>query len=212
MSGTDDLITRLADQAGAEPRRSAASFRRLFLSSVLLSLAVALALSVTGLGALRAPLPHLVEFGPFQFKMAGAALLAGAAFFLARRAAIPGSARASWLLILPGIAPFLLDAILDPWGPPAAAGGSDEVNCALAIALAALPALWLILRALKNAAPTRPGWTGALAGLLAGALGAAGHSLACYNDGGVMVTLFYGAALIFMTGLGALIGRKTLRW
>jgi hypothetical protein len=211
MSGTDDLIGNLAVQAGAAPRRSAASFRRLFLLSSLLSLAIALALSVTGLGALRAPLPHLFEFGPFQYKMAGAALLACAAFYLARRAAIPGSARASWLLILPGIAPFLLDVILDPWGPPAGDGG-DKVNCAVAIALAALPALWLILRALKNAAPTRPGWTGALAGLLAGALGAAGHSLACYNDGGVMVALFYGAALIFMTGLGALIGRKTLRW
>ena len=211
MSGTDDLIGNLAAQAGAEPRRSAASFRRLFLLSSLLSLVVALALSVTGLGALRAPLPHLLEFGPFQFKIAGAFLLACGAFFLARRAAIPGSGKASWLLILPGIAPFILAALLDPWGP-GAADGDDTVNCALAIALAALPALWLLLRALKNAAPTRPGWTGALAGLLAGAMGTAGHSLACYNDGGIMVGVWYGAALIFMTGLGALIGRKALHW
>jgi len=211
MSGTDDLIGSLAAQAGAEPRRSAASFRRLFLLSSLLSLAIALALSVTGLGALRTPLPHLFEFGPFQFKIAGAILLASGAYFLARRAAIPGSGKASWLLILPGIAPFILDALIDPWGP-GTADGDDTVNCALAIALAALPALWLILRALKNAAPTRPGWTGALAGLLAGAMGTAGHSLACYNDGGVMVGVWYGAALIFMTGLGALIGRKTLHW
>lgn len=211
MSGTDDLIGQLSAQAGADPRRSAAAFRRAFLQNCLLSLLIAVALSVTELGSLRGTLAHLFEFGPFQFKMAGAVLLAGGTFFLARRAAIPGSGKASWLLILPGIAPFLLAALIDPWGP-GTSDGDDSVNCALAIALAALPALWLILRVLKNAAPTRPGWTGALAGLLAGAMGTAGHSLACYNDGGVPTAIWYGAALIFMTGLGALIGRKTLRW
>jgi hypothetical protein len=101
--------------------------------------------------------------------------------------------------------------VLDPWGS-ASTDGEDSVNCALAIALAALPALWLLLRVLKNAAPTRPGWTGALAGLLAGAMGTAGHSLACYNDGGVMVAIWYGVALIFTAGLGAIVGRKTLTW
>lgn len=211
MNGTDDLIGRLATQAGAESRRSVASFHRAFLLSSLVALAAALALSVTGLGSVRGSLSHLFEFGPFLFKIAGATLLACGTFLLARRSAIPGSGKASWLLILPGLAPFILDAILDPWGP-GTADGDDTVNCALAIALAALPALWLLLRVLKKAAPTRPGWTGALAGLLAAAMGTAGHSLACYNDGGITVAIWYGAALIFMTGLGALIGRKTLRW
>lgn len=211
MSGTDDLIGQLAAQAGTEPQRSAASFRRAFLLSTLFSLIAAIALSAAGLGGFRDSPADLVQEVPFLVKIAGAALLACGAFLLARRAAIPGSGNPSWLLILPGIVPFLLHAVFDPWGPPRSDGG-DTLNCSVDIALLSLPALWLILRALKSAAPTRPGRTGALAGLLAGAMGTAGHAFACYNDGGVSVAVWYGGALLFMTGLGALIGRKTLRW
>lgn len=211
MSATDDLIGTLSTQAGSEAGRSAASFRRAFLFSTLISLIVAVALSATGLGGFRDTLPNLFRLEPFQLKIAGAVLLALGAFLLARRAAIPGRGSLSLLLLLPGAAAFVLQIIIDPWGPPRGEGG-DTLNCAIDIALLSLPALWLILRVLKSAAPTRPGWTGALAGLLAGAMGAAGHAFACYNDGGVSVGIWYGAALLFTTTLGAVIGRRTLRW
>lgn len=210
MSGTDDLIGTLASQAGSEPNRSPASFSRAFLLSTLLSLIVAIGIAGTGFG-FRDTLPALATHVPFLVKVAGALLLAIGAFLLARRAVLPGSGVTSWLLILPGIAPFAIHAVLDPWGPRTR-GYWETGSCSLDIALLSLPALWLILRVMKSAAPTRPAQAGAFAGLLAGALGTAGHAFACGNDGGLSVLLWYGAALLFMTGLGALIGRKTLRW
>lgn len=210
MSATDDLIGNLASQAGAEFSRSPASFSRAFLLSTLLSLIAALALSGVCFG-FRDSVPVLATQIPFLVKVTSGLLLAIGAFLLARRTALPGSDGPSWLLILPGIAPFLLHAVFDPWGPPAS-GYRETGNCALDIALLSLPALWLTLRALKSAAPTRPLQAGALAGLLAGAMGVAGHAFACENDGGLSVLMWYGGALLFMTGLGALIGRKALRW
>lgn len=210
MSATDDLIGTLAREAGTEPNRSPSSFGRAFLLSTLFSLLVAVALSASGEG-FRGNLAFFVSYEPFLLKLAGALLLAGGAFLMARRAALPGSGGASWLLILPGILPFAYHATLDPWGPPAP-DNLAAARCSIDIALLSLPGLWLILRAMKSAAPTRPARAGALAGLLAGAVGSAGHAFACGNDGGLSVVLWYGAALLLMTGLGAAIGRKTLRW
>ena len=210
MSKTDDLIGSLAGQAGTEPNRSPASFGRAFLLSTLLSLLVAVALSAAGEG-FRGNLAFFATYEPFLLKLAGALLLARGAFLMARRAALPGSGGGSWLLLLPGALPFLAHAGLNPWGPPSPKDLGAGA-CAIDIALLSLPALWLILRALKNAAPTRPARAGALAGLLAGAVGAAGHAFACGNDGGLSVVLWYGVAILGMTALGAAIGRKTLRW
>jgi hypothetical protein len=210
MSATDDLIGKLAGEAGAEPKRSPASFGRAFLLSTFFSLLVAIALSASGEG-FRGNFAFYVSYEPFLLKVAGGLILACGAFLMARRAALPGSGGASWLLILPGILPFAYHATLDPWGPPAP-DNLGAVRCSIDIALLSLPALWLSLRAMKKAAPTQPLRAGALAGLLAGAVGTAAHAFSCGNDGGLSVFLWYGLALFFMTGLGAAIGRKTLRW
>jgi len=210
MNGTDDLIGRLSAQAGAEAGRSPGSFTRAFLFSSLLSLAIALVLSGAGFG-LRDTLPKLFGYEPFLLKIAGALLLACGAFLLARRAALPGRGEASWLLLLPGILPFVWHAFVDP-SASSARSGDDAVNCTIEIVLLSVPALLLCLRILKSAAPTRPTLAGALAGLLAGSIGTAAHALACYNDDGVQVAIWYGMGLATATALGALIGRKTLRW
>jgi hypothetical protein len=210
MSATDDLIGSLAGEAGADANRSPASFDRAFLLSALFSLLVAVALSASGEG-LRGNLAFFATDERFLLKLAGALFLACGTFVMARRAVLPGSGGASWLLILPGLLLFAFHATLNPWGPPTP-DNPIAARCSIDIALLSLPALWLILRVMKGAAPTRPACAGALAGLLAGSLGAAGHAFSCGNDGGLSVALWYGGALLLMAGLGAAIGRRTLRW
>jgi hypothetical protein len=43
-------------------------------------------------------------------------------------------------------------------------------------------------------------------------LGAAAYSLGCLSDAGLFVAIWYPAAILIMTGLGAAIGRRVLAW
>jgi len=210
MNVTDDLISGLAAQAGSEPYRSVAGIRRVLAVTALAALAIVLAANWAGFG-LRSDFSAMILRAPFLFKVAGAAALAAGAFLLMRRIALPAGGTPAWYFLLPGIALFLLRAGLDPiWHPRAA----DVVpgSCTIEISLLALPALALILRALRNAAPTRPTATGAIAGVLAGAMGVIAHAMVCRNDSGISVAVWYGLGLVIMAGLGALLGRRLLRW
>jgi hypothetical protein len=70
----------------------------------------------------------------------------------------------------------------------------------------------MIIGALRTGASTRPTIAGATAGLLAGALGAAAYALACKNDGGLFVAIWYSASILIVAGLGAVFGRRALAW
>jgi hypothetical protein len=150
----------------------------------------------------------MAQRAPFLFKAGGAAALAAGAFLLVRRATLPATGRMSALLLIPGLIPFLLFALLDPAG----LDNRSAAWCSADIGLLSLPALGLILAAMKKGAPTRPALAGAVAGLLAGSLTAAAHALACRNDQGLSVLLWYGLAIALLSGLGSLIGRRLLRW
>lgn len=205
MRATDDLIHDLAGRAGEGG--DAASLRRLLLLALVLSGAVA-TLMVWTLFGFRDDFAAMARGAPFLFKAGGAIVLAAGAFLLAWRAILPASGPLSVLLLIPGLAPFLLFALLDP-------AGLDNLSsfwCSVDIGILSLPALALILAAMKRGAPTRPAMAGAVAGLLAGSLAAAAHALACRNDHGLSVLLWYGLAIALLSGLGSLIGRRVLRW
>ena len=79
------------------------------------------------------------------------------------------------------------------------------------LALALLP-LAVSLAALRSGAPTRPTAAGAVAGLFAGGLAAAGFAMACpMNDPGYVV-VGYGAAILLLCVLGAVAGHRLLAW
>lgn len=88
----------------------------------------------------------------------------------------------------------------------------DFENCLVSVpVLAALPlaaALW----ALKAGAPRHPAVAGAVAGLLAGGIGAAIYSLHCPHDPLMYFFPAYGTAMLIVVAAGALIGAKVLRW
>ena len=205
MQATDDLIQGLSEQAGSGG--TAASLQRALLAALLLSLAAATLLVWVVFG-FREDLAAVAMRAPFLFKAGGGLALAAGAYLLVRRATLPATGRLSLLLMFPGLLPFALFALDDPKN----LGSLEAAFCSADISLLALPALWLILAAMKKGAPTSPARAGALAGLLAGSLATAAHALSCRNDQGMSVLIWYGAAILLLTGLGSLIGRRVLKW
>lgn len=94
----------------------------------------------------------------------------------------------------------------------AGVGGATWRTCPFNIAALATPALLALLWALRGAAPTRPAWAGAVAGLLAGALAVLVYALHCPEMAAPFVAVWYVVGMAIPTALGALLGPRLLRW
>lgn len=84
--------------------------------------------------------------------------------------------------------------------------------CLLSITALSLLPLGLGLAALRPGASTRPRLTGALAGLAVGAFAVVGYSLHCPEDSPMFYVTWYGGGIALSTALGAVAGRRLLRW
>jgi hypothetical protein len=82
----------------------------------------------------------------------------------------------------------------------------------LCIPIFAIIPLAALIWAMRQGAPTDPTRAGAVAGLVAGALGAAAYALFCPDDSLPFIAVWYSAAMLFTTLVGALLGRPLLRW
>lgn len=110
-------------------------------------------------------------------------------------------------------AAFVLELAISPsstWGEKLL--GKNAVVCLASIPFLALAPLASLMIALRSAAPTSPVWTGAIVGLGSAALGASLYALHCTDDSPLFVATWYGAAAILMTGIGAILGGRLLRW
>jgi hypothetical protein len=90
-------------------------------------------------------------------------------------------------------------------------GGSWEV-CSVRIVALSLPVLGALLWALRQLAPTRPALTGAVAGMLAGSLAASIYSLHCTETSLTFFAAWYAGGIILVSGMGAVLGLRILRW
>ena len=90
--------------------------------------------------------------------------------------------------------------------------GTNSVICLTAIPLLSLAPLAAFMIALRSGAPTAPVRTGAMVGLASAALGATLYALHCFDDSPLFVATWYGAAALIMTGIGAILGARFLRW
>lgn len=75
-----------------------------------------------------------------------------------------------------------------------------------------LPALALALLLLRRGASASPALAGGLAGLTVGSGTATGYSLFCTQDNPLFYVTWYGVAILAVTGIAALIGKRMLRW
>ena len=90
--------------------------------------------------------------------------------------------------------------------------GSNALVCLTAIPLFALAPLGALLLAMRRAAPDSPALAGAACGALAAAAAAVIYAFHCFDDSPLFVLTWYSLAAIPVVLLGALVGRRLLRW
>jgi hypothetical protein len=90
-------------------------------------------------------------------------------------------------------------------------GKSWEV-CSVNIVALSLPVLGALLWALRQLAPTRPVFTGSVAGMLAGSLAASIYSLYCTETSFAFFAVWYAGGIALVSGVGAVLGWRMLRW
>ena len=90
--------------------------------------------------------------------------------------------------------------------------GGRWVECLLSIPIIAIVPFAVIVWALRRTAPTDLVRAGALGGLVAGAVSAAGYALHCVDDSLPFVALWYGGTIVLCTLAGATLGPRLLRW
>ncbi len=90
--------------------------------------------------------------------------------------------------------------------------GHNARVCLVLIPLMSAAPLVGTLIALHYGAPDNPGVAGAVAGLFAGAFGAALYATHCPDDSPLFVAAWYTLAILIVMLVGALAGSRVLRW
>lgn len=208
---TDDLIRRLA--AEPAPRRRWSVEARLAVAAILGFFLVAV-IVLTGLG-IRPDFGGTLSTPTGALKIVGAIAITAAAFRVACRLARPGTPplcpiSAAFILVL--VAATTIAFANSGAGLQLGGSLAFVLNCTEKIFLLALLPLAASLVALKAGAPTRPTAAGAVVGLFAGGLAAAGFAMACPMNDPEFVVVGYGAAILLISALGAVAGRRLLAW
>ena len=124
--------------------------------------------------------------------------------------------RLSGYLLLPIVAVGVAGGFALTLAPPAAWDqmvlGTHWAMCVVCIPLFAVVPFALLIWALSKGAPTELARTGAIAGLVAGALGAAAYSLHCPDDSLPFVAVWYAGSILFCALIGRWLGPPLLRW
>ena len=211
---TDELIDLLAHNAAPVSRHS---IEQRFALAALAGLAGAVALMLSLFG-LRPDLAQTLALPMFWGKLMFAAALVAGGVALLRRLARPGLGLGHTLVLLalpPAVVWVLALVVLgqaEPGERLPLVFGATWRTCPFNIAALATPALFSLLWALRGAAPTRPVWAGAGAGLLAGALAVLAYALHCPEMAAPFLAVWYLVGMAIPTVVGALLGPRLLRW
>ncbi len=210
---TSDLIELLARDARVTPP---GFVNRRLLAALVAGGLVTFAIVAGGLHC--QPLLAAAQQSWFWMKAAYTGLLTVAAAVTVRRLSVPGART--------GAAPFAAGVIIlamlvlgtDQVFFAAPAGrltlwlGHTWKVCSPLIFLLALPIYACLIAAIRGLAPTRPALTGAAAGFLAGTLAATLYGLHCPEQAAAFVATWYTLGIAGATALGAISGRRLLRW
>ena len=211
---TNDLIAMLATEASATPTVS--PLRRC-VQATAAGVAVSLVLVLT-LWGLNPELNALAHTQTFWVKVVWLVLTCTFAAPVVMHLARPGVAagRGVWG-IAAALAGMALLALMQVSTVDADTGmqlmlGRSWLECSASIAALSVPLLAALLWMLRGMAPTRPALAGASAGLMAGSLASLVYSLHCTETAYAFVAVWYVAGIAVMTGVGALLGLRLLRW
>ena len=211
---TDQLISMLANGAEAvDPqvlrRRYALAMGSGALAAAVLMMAVLGVQPDLGLAA-RLPM--------FWIKLAFPALILAGALLATVRLSRPGAriGRVPAVIAAPVLALWSLSAVVlvnaAPGELQALLFGSSWLECPISVAALSAPLFLALLWAMKGLAPTRPALAGAAVGLLSGAGAALVYALHCTETSAAFIGIWYVLGMLMPAALGALIGRRVLRW
>lgn len=209
---TDDLIRSLAEDTHRGPALG---------RMVWLAWAGAAMLAVVTFLLLLGPRPDLADGWPSMrilFKPVVPLTLAVIAIGAAVRLALPGASPGVWriafaipvIAMLAAVGVELMVLPASQW--TVAALGHSKAFCLVTIPALSLAPLALILWALTEGASTRPVLTGMVAGLAAAGLAASVYAVYCTEDSPLFVAIWYTGGIAIAAIIGALAGRRVLRW
>jgi len=211
---TDQLIDLLS--TNVEPVKSG-YIKKTLVFALLIGGVAAFCVMLTTVG-LRSQTSDRLHPGYLVLKLLFTISLVGLGATLLARLMRPGqSDRKQFTLI---VVPFLMIAgagmIALAFGEPMAWGrmlfGMHWVTCLLCIPLFAVVPFAALVWALRRGAPTNLTQTGAIAGLVAGALGATAYAFHCPDDSVPYIAIWYGTLVAFCGVIGAILGPRLLRW
>ncbi|MCA0305234.1 MAG: NrsF family protein [Proteobacteria bacterium] len=209
---TDRLIDALvADRAAPSRPLAAALAGALALGGV-----VSLAVFAIELGV-RKDLGAALATWRFDLKIALVALAVVLAFGACRALASPTAGPRALRRLLPLLALAAALVAIELVVSPAASWGTRLVGsnarfCLTFIPILSLAPLAAALWVLRRGAPASPTLAGAAAGLVAWASGALLYAFHCFDDSPLFVMTWYSLAAVPIVALGALAGRRLLRW
>lgn len=209
---TEDLITAIASDSTQRPKVGSLIVCWFLPGLAVAGLAALLFLGVRSdlAAAMSAPVTALKPILPL--------VVAVAACFAVLRRSDP-MREAGWLIwpiaAIGGLAALWLIATMagmpaDQWWP--AAKGQTLFFCLTAIPVIAAMPLVVLIAALRGGASTKPMLSGALAGLASGAGAAAIYAMHCVEDSPLFFLSWYTLGILAVTAVGALAGRRWLRW
>ena len=211
---TDELVAMLGTNVERVDRRQV---KRTIGVAIALAIVAALGSSVFVLGIRTG----LNDIGALTFLVLKVAFSTGVVALTSMyliRVARPGGERRTpvVLLVLPFVAIMILAAIDLAFAPSShwnkMVVGDQWVECLLSIPIIAIVPFAAIVWAVRQMAPTDLVRAGALAGLVAGGVSAAGYALHCTDDSLPFVALWYGGTIALCTLVGAMLGPRLLRW
>jgi hypothetical protein len=154
----------------------------------------------------------------FLFKFVITVALLVPAAILVARLGRPDAAPGLWgwalsiapLLLVAGVSAELIASPINIW--TAKLIGANAAACVTLILLLSIAPFAALLFALSEGAPTEPRLTGAIAGIVAGAIAATLYAIHCTDDSPLFVATWYTIAIGIMALAGSVLGGRLLRW
>ncbi|MFJ2465105.1 DUF1109 domain-containing protein [Pseudomonas sp. NPDC087615] len=211
---TDDFISMLASGVTPVDRRALA---KRFSGAVLAGLLGATLLVIAIMGV-RPDLGQVIATPIFWAKIAFPLCLMIGALSMVARLARPGVASGPGKILIVAtvasvwVASIYVLLVAQPDDRVAIILGETWKVCALSITLLSIPGFVAVFWALSGFAPTNLTLAGACGGLLAGSMATIAYSLRCPEMQIPFWGVWYLMGMLVPTVLGALLGRRWLRW
>jgi hypothetical protein len=210
---TEDLINVLVvDLTVSKVRFRQTLVAAIAIGSIIAAIALSFSIGVRpDIGqALRTP-RFLFKF---VFSLSLATTTAGLLWRLARPGVPAGAWAWAWLaapvLLLGAVMVELIVMPASTWLPRLV--GTNAGFCLMLIPFLSIGPLACIMLALRQGAPTKPGLTGAVAGLVAGGIAATLYASHCNDDSPLFVATWYSLAVGIVAFVGYVAGSRFLRW